>query len=254
MLRDRTKFDIVRFAPAALALREPAEAATDPGPGVLFGHFSVFNRWYEIDSMWEGNFLEQVAPGTFTQTFREDAQQCQISHGRSQVGDWPIGSAADGCPREDKTGAYYEVDLFDGVPELALAGIRAGLWGSSFRMRILEETVNAEPGESDHNPKGLPEVTIQRVRCPEYGPCPMGASPFATASLRSTDDYYEALRSADPEAFERARSAAGIDLTGQPDARSAGGGGGNTPTDPDRGRFNLARLARAGIPLEGNHR
>src|SRR6266498_1188698 len=40
----------------------PAPPA-DNSPGTLFGHFSTFNDWYQIDSFWEGKFLERIAPG-----------------------------------------------------------------------------------------------------------------------------------------------------------------------------------------------
>lgn len=246
MLRDRSLFDVVRYAPAGAVRATPA--GTEDGPeGVLFGHFSVFNRWYEIDSPWEGNFLERVAPGTFTQTFAEDTQRCWFQHGYSSILD-KMSLGAIEALREDEVGAYYEVRLFGGLPQTLVEGLAAGEYGASFRMRILEETVNADPGVSADNPKGLPEVTIQRVSCPEFGPVSIGASPYATANLRcGTDDFYDALRSRDVDQWTRAARAAGLEIpTVEASTEGAAGGDAATPV-PDRGRNNLARLLAAGI-------
>ncbi|HEU5085718.1 MAG TPA: HK97 family phage prohead protease [Acidimicrobiales bacterium] len=251
-LRDRSTFDVVRYAPAG-AVRAAEDADTAGGPeGVLYGHFSVFNRWYEIDSAWEGNFLERVAPGAFRETFAEDVQRCWFEHGYSTVLDRMSLGAIEQL-REDKTGAYYEVRLFDGLPQALVEGLRAGEYGASFRMRILAETVNAEPGTSEHNPKGLPEVTIQRVRCPEFGPVSIGASPHATANLRSgTDAFYDQLRSRDAELWAHAARAAGIDQTSTVGAGTEGAADGDHQHGPDRGRAAIARLIAAGIPLKEN--
>src|SRR5437868_9998273 len=84
--RDRSPFpreNIVRFLslPADtprhdLELRAAPAAADEAsqnanGMPTLFGHFTVFGRWTEIDSWYEGNFLERVAAGSFKKTFRE---------------------------------------------------------------------------------------------------------------------------------------------------------------------------------------
>ena len=40
-----------------------AMGMTDSASGrTMFGHFSVFNTWTEIDSAYEGRFMEKVAP------------------------------------------------------------------------------------------------------------------------------------------------------------------------------------------------
>lgn len=247
-VRNRSGFDVVRFAPTAPQVRAEADEVEVEDPereGVLFGHFSVFNRWYEIDSPWEGNFLERIAPGTFQETFADDVQRCWFEHGYSSTLDrHSLGSIE--TLREDGTGAYYEVRLFDGLPRYFVDGLAAGEYGASFRMRILSEEIKNDPGESDHNPKGLPEVTITQVRCPEFGPVSIGASPHATANLRcGTDWFYERMSTTDPAAFERARSAA--DLTeshvGNP-AVGVGRGDGEQPTNhTSRSADALLRLA-----------
>jgi phage head maturation protease len=35
------------------------------GMPTVSGHFAVFNRWTEIDSLFEGQFMERFAPGSF---------------------------------------------------------------------------------------------------------------------------------------------------------------------------------------------
>lgn len=236
LVRDRTGIDLVRFAPAAPRLRAepedpPAGEESEAGAGTLFGHFSVFDSWYEIDSYWEGNFIESVAPGAFAKTFADDVQRCWFEHGYSSV----LGSMTLGTNErleEDDIGAAYEVALFDGLPTVLLAGLRAGVYGASFRFRIMEQTIDEEPGVSDHNPKGLPEVRLLRLQVPEFGPVSIGASPAATANLRSTDRFYEAMRSHDPSRWADAARRAGI---GAPDdlpvgASTVGAAGGEQAT------------------------
>jgi len=256
-MRDRSTFDVVRYAPAG-RVRTMHPDGEDPGPdedhpaeleGVLYGHFSVFDRWYEIDSMWEGHFLERVAPGAFAETFANDTQRCWFEHGYSAVLDRMSLGAVE-VLTEDEIGAYYEVRLFSGLPQVFVEGLAAGEYGASFRMRILAETVDSDPGVSDHNPKGLPEVTIERVSCPEFGPVSIGASPYATANLRcGTDRFYDELRSRDADAWNRARAAAGLGTDRTVGADARGSAGGEQPPDPDRGRASVARLLAAGIPL-----
>lgn len=230
LIRDRSGFDVVRYAPDAPQLRAETDD-TDAPEGVLFGHFSAFNRWYEINSPWEGHFLERIAPGTFRDTFAEDVQRCWFEHGFSSTLDrHSLGDIE--TLREDRVGAYYEVRLFDGLPQFFVEGLRAGQYGASFRMRITGQDIDEDPGESEHNPRGLPEVTITRVQCPEFGPVSIGASPFATASLRcATDEFYERMRSVDQDAYERARSAANLTVPVESAPGGAGGGGEET-TNP----------------------
>lgn len=242
MLRDRSGFDVVRYAEPGI-VRAADVAQADPDlEGVLHGHFSAFNRWYEIDSPWEGRFMERIAPGTFEQTFAEDVQRCWFEHGYSTILDRSsLGSIQ--ALREDEIGAYYEVRLFEGLPRFFVEGLAAGEYGASFRMRITGESVVKDPEPSEDNPLGLDEVTITQVRCPEFGPVSIGASPFATANLRcGTDQFYERLRSADPNAFERARSAA--DLTVPVESVPGGtGGGGEEITPMTTGRALAAATA-----------
>src|SRR5690606_29749133 len=149
---------------------------------------------------------------------------------------------------EDERGARYDVALFRSVPDLIVEGLQAGVYGSSFRFRVEDEEWDDEPGKSDHNPQGLPERTITKVRLMEFGPVTYPANPEATAGLRSlTDQFYDGLRERSPSVFEAACRAAQIP-TGRPDTRSAGGGGadtdaGNAEVSPDPQQDAATQLA-----------
>lgn len=185
---------------------ELRDDGTDEGP-VMVGHFAVFNRWTEIDSLWEGRFLERIAPGAFRKTFREgrDAMRVLFQHGHDpQVGDKPIGSIRE--LREDDTGAYYEVPLLDAryVTEDVLPGLRAGVYGASFRFRVLREEFVQEPKVSAENPAGLPERTIKEAVVREFGPVTFPAYPEATAGIRSlTDEMVLGRLARDPRGVAR---------------------------------------------------
>lgn len=160
-------------------------------PPVLFGHFAVFNRWTEIDSWFEGNFMERIAPGAFKKTFKEQRQSMRLllNHGRDpEIGDKPIGAIK--VLREDDEGGYYEADLFDGLSQLVLDGLRADQYGASFRFRVVREEFNEDPGTSEDNPKGIAERTIKEMQVFEFGPVTFPAYSEASAGVRSLTDAY----------------------------------------------------------------
>lgn len=209
--------DLAEAPPARLDI--PVLRAVRPGvelradgeePGTLTGHFSVFNRWFEINSWFEGHFLERTAPGSFKRTFNAwrdagDSHRIQVllEHGYDPtVGDKPLGVPE--SLSEDRTGAGYEVELFDAayVRDL-LPALRAGVYGASYRFRVIADSWDYEPRTSEHNPDGIPERTITEQQVFEFGPTVFPANPHATAGLRSlTDHYYEHLRSANPRAYD----------------------------------------------------
>ena len=178
------KDDLVR-AVSSVEMRAEDESPT------LFGHFSVFNQWTEIDSAWEGRFLERIAPGAFSKTFQDRAGQIQVlfNHGQDpEIGDKILGDITD--LREDETGARYEVSLFDGIPPLVMGGLRANKYGSSFRFKVTRDDIVDEPKASDHNPDALPERTVREVNLYEFGPVTFPAYATATAGVRSMTDEY----------------------------------------------------------------
>lgn len=201
------KENLVRAASSGVTLRAVAAPADDKtasenanGMPTLYGHFTPFNTWTEIDSMWEGNFMERIAPGAFKKTFRERTPAVLFQHGGDpQVGDKPLGAPE--VLREDEVGPYYEVPLLDTayVREI-VPGLEAGLYGASFRFSVMREEWVDEPPASDDNPRGLPERTIKELRCMEFGPVTFPAYPDATAGVRSmTDEFLIARATSQPD-------------------------------------------------------
>lgn len=189
-----------------------AEGDGESADPVMFGHFSVFDTWTEIDSFFEGNFMERVAKGAYKKTFREQraSMQSLFQHGKDpQIGSKPLGPIDE--LKEDDTGAYYEVSLLDApyVRDTLLPGLRAGLYGASFRFRVMREEIVDEPQPSEFNPRGIPERTIKEAQVYEFGPVTFPAYPEATAGVRSyTDEYFiDSLAAAEPEVVRWAMSA-----------------------------------------------
>lgn len=184
---------------------EPVEfrdAANGGGLGTLTGHFAVFDQWTEIRSTWEGHFLERIAPGAFTKTFQENGDRMKVlyDHGHDpSIGNKPLGKPT--ALREDKQGAFYEVDLFDtSYNRDLLPALKAGQLGSSFRFTVMHDKKVDRPKRSDTNPDGIPERTILEARVAEFGPVTFPAYIGATAGMRSaTDDFIAAELLADPE-------------------------------------------------------
>src|ERR1041384_7740293 len=185
-------------APAAQADDQPSTNAN--GMPTLYGYFTRFDEWTEIDSWFEGHFMERMAPGSFKKTFREQTPKVLFQHGMDYTaGDKPLGAPV--VLREEADGPYYEVPLLDApyVRDL-IPGLEAELYGASFRFSVMREEWVDEPAPSDHTPKGIPERTIKEVRCSEFGPVTFPAYPGATAALRSmTDEYLTARMTTQPE-------------------------------------------------------
>lgn len=231
--------DLFRAVLPGYELREDG----DDGMPTMVGNFAVFNEWTEINSLFEGRFLERIDPHAFDRTFAEDRDGMRVlfQHGRDPVvGDKPLGPIEVLEPRA--RGAYYEVPLIDtSYNRDLLPALREGLYGASFRFTVNEENWVKEPERSKTNPNGLPERTILDATVPEFGPVTFPAYAGATAGVRSLTDRF--------------RIGHDTDLTGRPDARSAGGGdtdaeprAGDAPTIPsnrqrlDEGALRLRRI------------
>jgi HK97 family phage prohead protease len=203
--------NLIRARMPGVELRavDPEGNPADVKP-TLFGHFARFNEWTEIDSMWEGRFMERFAPGSFKKTLREQGDRIRVllEHGHDpQLGNKPI--ASPDVMREDDEGVYYEASLFDGLPPLVMDGLRAGQYGASHRFRVMREEIVDDPGASEFNPNGLPERTIKEAQLREFGPVTWGAYDNATAGVRSlTDDFLLRCFAEDParlkDMFDRA--------------------------------------------------
>lgn len=207
-LRD---LDLVRAVnePDVCEFRDAVESGDTLG--TLEVRFSPFKTWYRIQSFWEGDFMERTWPGAFRKTISENlsAMRVQFDHGHDpHIGSKVLGEIM--SLQEMSRGPVGEVDLFDtSYNRDLLPGLKRGAYGSSFRFRVIKDEWNDEPGQSDHNPAGIPERTIKEVRLMEFGPVTWPANPAATAGVRSlTDAYYEQLRAIDPKGYDDLRSRA----------------------------------------------
>jgi HK97 family phage major capsid protein/HK97 family phage prohead protease len=212
-------------------------ALADGGLGTLSGHFSVFNAWYEVDSLWEGRFLERVAPGAFKKTFAENRDKIRVTFNHGQdpdLGDKVLGPIT--ALSEDGVGAAYELELLDGLPPLLLNGLRRGVYGSSFRFRVVKEEWDDVPKASEDNPSALPERTIKEVDVFEFGPVTFPASPTASAAVRSLTDIY-AMRQFTRDPARMAELLEASRETALPDDGADEGhsdeGAAATPAEPD---------------------
>lgn len=180
--------NLVRAMYPGAELRDAADGVD--GPPVLIGHFARFNEWAEIDSMFEGRFMEQIAQGAFGESLASFTPKVTFQHGGDPaIGDKVLGIAT--RVAEDDIGAAYEVPLFDTSYNRDLEpGLRAGAYGSSFRFSVDEDEVVERPRTAEHNPAGLPERTITKATVYEFGPVTFPAYAGATAGIRSLTDQF----------------------------------------------------------------
>lgn len=179
----------------------------DDGLGRLVVRFSPFDTWYEINSWWEGRFLERTVPGAFKKTAREAKRSDGLystkvlyNHGTDfHIGDkmLMVPDRFEEAQEDGYHGPIIEGDLFDTSYNRDLVpGLRADAYGSSFMFSVIREDWVNEPEPSDHNPEGLPERTIREQRTFEAGPVTWPASPTASAGMRGrsgTDAWMERL-------------------------------------------------------------
>jgi len=200
---------------------DPEATETDDGTlGRLFVRFSPFNTPYEINSWWEGRFMEHTEPGSFRKTISESKRsdgtfgtKVLFNHG----GDLNIGDKVLTVPdrlAEVNTDGYHgpelEGDLLDtSYNRDLLPGLKRSAYGSSFMFEVIRESWNNEPDPSDTNPEGLPERTIQEVRLFEAGPVTWPASPTASAGMRTqivgrcgTDGWMERLQTRNARRYD----------------------------------------------------
>lgn len=221
--------------------------------GMMTGHLSVFDTWYEIDSLWEGRFLERTAPGAFLKTIAEQRRNMRVlfNHGMDpSIGEQVLGPIVD--LREDGRGVYYEVPLFDtSYNRDLLPGLRSdpSVYGSSFRFRVVKDEWDDEPRRSDYNPDGIPERTIREVRMFEFGPVTFPANPDATAGVRSlTDRLYQRLRQTDPQQHDsllaRSREVRTPDPSAAPTGTAVEGAAPTADGEPPTVALDRAQAAR----------
>jgi HK97 family phage prohead protease len=145
----------------------------------LSGYAVRWNEWTNIG----GVYMERFAPGSWG----DSTPKVIHEHGMDpSFGLKPVASLRSLV--DDGTGAQYEAELLDApYVEPLMPGLRAGLYGASFRFRALEQQVNKRPGKSDFNPDGIPEITVTQAKVVEISTTTFPAYPGSTASVRSTD-------------------------------------------------------------------
>lgn len=169
---------------STIAVPELVERAAAENTPVLSMKFALFNRWTEINSSFEGHFMERIAPGAFRKSITENLKNIRaiLSHGTDpSMGNTVLGKIE--SISEDEDGAVGRVALFRSVPGLLLDGLRAGVYGASFRGDPIKNHIEYHPGRSEHNPLGLMEVTRQEVRLKDIGPTPFAAYSQTTAAI-----------------------------------------------------------------------
>lgn len=159
----------------------------------LKGRLVPFNEWTEINSVFEGRFMERVVPGATKKTIAEqrDRMRCLFQHGMDpQVGDKPLGPI-DVLRENGNVGSDYEVPLLDTSYNRDLVpGLEAGLFGSSYRFSVMREDFVKKPGVSAHNPEGIPERSILEMGIKEFGPVTFAQYSGSTAGVRSLTDEF----------------------------------------------------------------
>jgi HK97 family phage prohead protease len=115
------------------AAGDTEEGIGDGYLGLLRIRFSPVGEWTEINSSWEGRFMERFAPNAWKKTIKErgDKIRSLFQHGRDpQIGDKPLGPFH--RLEEDDQGGYAEVKLLDtSYNRDLLPGLKEGLYGAS---------------------------------------------------------------------------------------------------------------------------
>jgi HK97 family phage prohead protease len=151
----------------------------DNGDGLtLTGYAAVFNSPTRISS-YEGEFVEQIAPGAFRHTLRNGKPVMQFDHGQHPlIGSLPIASIRK--LKEDARGLYVEARVFDNwLTEPLRDAIREqAISGMSFRFSVVKDTW-------ERPTKGDPVRTLNEVRLYELGPVVHPAYSDTDVALRS---------------------------------------------------------------------
>jgi HK97 family phage prohead protease len=195
---------LIRAKQDGFALRAADE---DNGMPTLTGYAIRFGEWTRISSLFEGDFMERIAPGAAKKTLADNADNIRVlfNHGH----DPSIGEKALTKPElsEDATGLRYEGQLFDtSYNRDLLPGLESGQYGASFKFRVIREQIVEAPERSAYNPDGIPERTVEDLQLYELGPVTFPAYEGASAGVRSLTGFFALERLKGSEEFERACS------------------------------------------------
>ncbi len=177
--------------------------------GLTFeGYGAVFNSPTRIDS-WEGMFDEQIAPGAFRKSIRENIPKFQFDHGRSVFGTLPCGVISN--ITEDDNGLFVTARMsaswyWEPLREAVGSGAVDGM---SFRFSVVRDEWRDAAGKIV-KPEDLEEAlwtgsrgvllrTLKEVKVTEVGPVVWPAYGATTAALRSKSIDLDRLRDGDSE-------------------------------------------------------
>jgi HK97 family phage major capsid protein len=186
----------------AVATPVEAKAVDENAMPVMAVRFSTFGDWYEVNSLFEGHFLESIDRHAFDRTIAENRSNMKVlfDHGHDpQIGNKILGPIE--SLSVDDAGPLAHVPLFPTTYNRDLQpGLEAGAYGSSFRFTVDDDVWDRSPRASDYNPDAIPERRITSASVMEFGPVTFPANPNASAGMRSTtDDFYGHIK--DPDVF-----------------------------------------------------
>lgn len=180
-----------------------AAAGADAGDGfTLDGYGAVFNSVTNIRG-WEGEFEEEIAPGAFKKSLRENTPVMQFDHGsHPMIGSIPIGVYS--LTEEDQTGLHVVGRLSDNwlIEPVRIAISDRAVKGMSFRFSVVREswvdangkTIKAEdvdmalfyPAGLDYEVASPLRRTLKELKCSEVGPVVWPAYGDTSVDVRST--------------------------------------------------------------------
>ena len=208
----RADRDLRRELAASVAVKT-THGASGTKKRTVEGILQPFGVWAEIDSIVEGHFMEMFMAGSLDKTITEqrDRMRWIIHHGRSGsiVGGLPVGTITD--LHADRSAAYYECELFEGLPDYIYEGLEAEQYGTSLRYDLIKPDYRLRPAKGEHNPEGLDELRVLEAKIIEFGPTPFPIYDGTTARLRSaTDDALLLQMAEDPERLQELVKRTGI--------------------------------------------
>ena len=174
---------IYRWNPAQVVYRDEGDQ------GIIESMVVPFNEWIEVDSVFEGHFMERFAPGSLRKTLRENLNRIRVyfEHGFSNKYDsQPIAELKRAW--EEAGGAWFNAALLEGLDPVLLSGLQRGLYGASIGAKIVKTDIDAKPKLSAHNPKGLEERTYTEVQAHDFSITPRPAYASTSVAMRSITD------------------------------------------------------------------
>lgn len=153
---------------------------TPEGESRIVGYAAVFGK-RSVDL---GGFTEEIAPGAFSRSLKDDDVAALVDHDPSRI----IGRKSSGTLRlaEDRVGLRMEVDIPDTtVGRDILESIRRGdVRGQSFGFRTVSDDWRMEDG--------LAHRTLIEARLRDVGPVTFPAYPDTTVAVRSLEMFRNA--------------------------------------------------------------